>query len=150
MDANTVISFPVSSYMLGIMIAMFITIFALKNLTIRKRYVLMSALFIVGSVLTILSSDMLILIIARFVAGFGFGGVLLSTSSLVIAYTSNRTRSQDSVQMPPPLLLLRLHPSLSVVSFPASSDIMQASSCRLCLHRSSSCSRFSASRTRIL
>ncbi len=94
MDANTVISFPVSSYMLGIMIAMFITIFALKNLTIRKRYVLMSALFIVGSVLTILSSDMLILIIARFVAGFGFGGVLLSTSSLVIAYTSNRTRSQ--------------------------------------------------------
>ena len=30
------------------------------------------------------------------------------------------------------------------------SHIMQASSCRLCLHRSSSCSRFSASRTRIL
>ena len=93
-DSNTAISLPVSSYMLGIMTAMFITIFALKNLSIRKRYILMSLMFIAGSVLTIASSDMLILIIARFIAGFGFGGVLLSTSSLVIAYTSSRTRSQ--------------------------------------------------------
>ena len=94
MDPNTAISLPVSSYMLGIMVAMFITIFALKNLSIKKRYVIMSLLFIIGSVFTIFASDMLILIIARFVAGFGFGGVLLSTSSLVIAYTSNKTRSQ--------------------------------------------------------
>ena len=94
METNTVISLPVSSYMFGIMTAMFITIFALKQLSIRKRYVLMSVLFIAGSICTIISSNILILIIARFIAGFGFGGVLLSTSSLVIAYTSSRTRSQ--------------------------------------------------------
>ncbi|MCR4714350.1 MAG: MFS transporter [Treponemataceae bacterium] len=93
-DPNTAISLPVSSYMLGIMTAMFITIFALKNLSIRKRYIIMSLMFIAGSACTIISPDMLILIIARFIAGFGFGGVLLSTSSLVIAYTSDRTRSQ--------------------------------------------------------
>ena len=53
----------------------------------------MSAVFIAGSIITIASKNILLFSVSRFVAGFGFGGVLLSTSSLVIKYTSQRTRS---------------------------------------------------------
>ncbi|ULQ59726.1 MFS transporter [Brucepastera parasyntrophica] len=91
---QTIISLPVSSYMLGIMVAMFITLFGMKNLSIRNRYIIMTLVFIAGSVLTIFSENIPVLIAARFVAGFGFGGVLLSTSSLVISYTNEKTRSR--------------------------------------------------------
>jgi|GEM_PF-2192079 len=93
LPADTIISFPVSSYMLGITIAMFLTLFVLKGLDVRKRYILMSSIFVTGTILTISAYSILPLIFARFVAGFGFGGILLSTSSLVIEYTSEKTRS---------------------------------------------------------
>lgn len=91
--ADTVISLPVGSYMFGIMVSMFITLFVIKKLAVKYRYVLMSLVFVAGSFLTMWSDNMLMLIIARLVAGFGFGGILLSTSSLVIAYTSSKSRS---------------------------------------------------------
>lgn len=91
--AETLESLPVSTYMIGIMIAMFITLFGMKNLSVKKRYTIMSFIFIAGSVLTIFSHDIILFAISRFICGFGFGGVLLSTSSLVMKYTSVRTRS---------------------------------------------------------
>lgn len=93
LSAETLESLPVSTYMFGIMIAMFVTLFGMKNLSVKKRYVIMSAVFIAGSLITIASKNILLFSVSRFVAGFGFGGVLLSTSSLVIKYTSQRTRS---------------------------------------------------------
>ena len=93
MHQDTVISLPVGSYMFGIMVSMFITLFVIKKLAVKYRYVLMSLIFVAGSLLTMWADNMFMLIIARLVAGFGFGGVLLSTSSLVIAYTSTKTRS---------------------------------------------------------
>lgn len=93
MGEDTIISLPVSSYMLGITISMFVTLFAFKNITVKNRYVLMSIIFVAGTVLTIMSFNMQVLTLARLVAGFGFGGILLSTSSLVIEYTSEKTRS---------------------------------------------------------
>lgn len=93
MAKETLESLPVSTYMFGIMIAMFITLFGMKNLTVKKRYIIMSAVFIAGSVITILSHNIILFAVSRFIAGFGFGGVLLSTSSLVMRYTSQRTRS---------------------------------------------------------
>lgn len=92
-DERTLISLPVGSYMLGIMIAMFITLFVLKAYSIRTRYIMMTLFFILGSWLTIEADTFIVLTAARLVAGFGFGGVLLSTSSLVITYTTDKTRS---------------------------------------------------------
>ncbi len=89
----TVESIPVSTYMIGIMIAMFVTLFGMKQLSVRIRYVIMATIFIAGSFLTIASKDILVFSLSRLISGFGFGGILLSTSSLVIHYTSNRTRS---------------------------------------------------------
>lgn len=93
MPIDRVISFPVSSYMLGITISMFITLFVIKRLHIRTRYIVMTLIFIGGSIWTVFSSSVSTLIAARLIAGFGFGGILLSTSSLVITYTSEATRS---------------------------------------------------------
>lgn len=90
---DMIISLPVGSYMFGIMISMFITLFVIKKFSVRYRYIIMSSIFIIGSLLTMYSDNLVVLILARFVAGMGFGGVLLSTSSLVIAYTSSETRS---------------------------------------------------------
>lgn len=92
-STQTVISLPVSTYMLGVMLAMFITLFGMKRLSIWKRYIIMSLVFIAGSLASIFSGSIIHLMIARFVAGIGFGGVLLSTSSLVIFYTTEKNRS---------------------------------------------------------
>ncbi|MCR5763455.1 MAG: MFS transporter [Treponema sp.] len=93
LSSETVESLPVTTYMIGIMIAMFFTLFVMKQISVRKRYVIMSAIFIAGSFLTIFSKDIVLFSISRLICGFGFGGILLSTSSLVIEYTSSRTRS---------------------------------------------------------
>lgn len=90
---ETLESLPVSTYMIGIMVAMFVTLFAMKNVSVKKRYVIMSIIFIAGSFITIFSNEIILFSVSRFIAGFGFGGVLLSTSSLVMKYTSSRTRS---------------------------------------------------------
>ncbi|MCR5288962.1 MAG: MFS transporter [Treponema sp.] len=93
LTAETAQSIPVSAYMVGIMIAMFITLFAMKHLSVRRRYIIMSLVFVLGSVLTIISPELGLFSLARLICGFGFGGILLSTSSLVIEYTSARSRS---------------------------------------------------------
>jgi predicted MFS family arabinose efflux permease len=93
-NEQTIISLPVGSYMLGIMLAMFITLFILDSMSIRHKYMIMTGFFIAGSAFTIWAGSFPLLILARLVAGFGFGGVLLSTSSLVITFTDDRSRSQ--------------------------------------------------------
>lgn len=94
LSEQTIISLPVGSYMLGVMISMFVTLFVLKTFSIRAKYIIMTLFFVVGSFFTIQATSFEFLTAARLVAGFGFGGVLLSTSSLVIAYTNNKTISQ--------------------------------------------------------
>ena len=85
-------SLPVSTYMIGIMISMFVTLFGMRGVTVRKRYIIMAVIFIIGSLLTIVAYNIPIFAFARLICGFGFGGILLSTSSLVIECTSSRTR----------------------------------------------------------
>lgn len=92
LSATTAESLPISTYMFGIMVAMFVTLFGLRHVSVRRRYLLMGIVFILGSVLTVMSQNITIFAIARLICGFGFGGILLSTSSLVIEFTSNRTR----------------------------------------------------------
>lgn len=94
-DWNTdiMVSVPIAAYMVGITVAMILTIFFLNHLSLRNRYVILSLLFIGGTVMTALAGDILYLILARFLAGMGFGGALLATTSLVTAYTSDQNRS---------------------------------------------------------
>jgi predicted MFS family arabinose efflux permease len=94
LNEQTALSLPIGSYMLGVFSAMLLVLFVLKKMSIRNRYILMTTVFALGSVLTIFSTHILYLIAARFVSGFGYGGVLLSTSSLVIAYTDGKSRSE--------------------------------------------------------
>ncbi len=93
MPVDQAVSLPVSSYMLGITLAMFFSLFAMKKFHIRIKYVFMTIIFVIGSIMTGAVTSMTWLIGARFVTGFGFGGVLLNTASLVINYTSSRNRS---------------------------------------------------------
>lgn len=92
LSSTAVESLPISTYMIGIMLAMMVTLFAMRAVSVRRRYIIMSAVFIAGSLLTLTSVNIPMLALARLVCGFGFGGILLSTSSLVIEYTSTRTR----------------------------------------------------------
>ncbi len=93
LSEQTVISLPVSIYMFGIMLSMLITLFALKKVNIWKRYIIITLFFIAGSAATIFSDTMLTLMIARFITGLGFGGMLLNTASIVIQYTTEKNRS---------------------------------------------------------
>lgn len=93
LSMETLESLPLSTYMIGIMLAMFITIFAMKNISVKNRYIFMSLIFIIGSFITVFTTNIIVFAFSRFVSGFGFGGVLLSTSSLIVRYTNARSRS---------------------------------------------------------
>jgi predicted MFS family arabinose efflux permease len=64
-----------------------------RFLTLRTRYVLVSVLFVLGTLMTIAARDILWMSLARFVAGLGFGGALLATTSLVKTMTDDRRLS---------------------------------------------------------
>ncbi|MBN2534315.1 MAG: MFS transporter [Spirochaetales bacterium] len=90
---NTMISIPISSYMVGILFSMLLVVFVLQKTLIRQVYFIMISLYALGTFLTIISDNIVTLTIARFIAGCGFGGGLLNNASLVISFTSGENRS---------------------------------------------------------
>ncbi len=92
-DRTVMVSVPIGTYMVGITVAMLLLIFVFKYLSLRQRYIIISLLYIAGSLMTVFAKDILIMSLARFIAGMGFGGALLATTSLVQVYTDEKNRS---------------------------------------------------------
>ncbi len=92
LNAEGAVSTGMSFYMLGVLAAMLLSLFVLKGRSIRFRYVLMTSFFIAGTLLMMWAENFYLLMAARLVCGFGYGGILLNTSSLVIRYTNSSTR----------------------------------------------------------
>lgn len=92
-NSDIMVSVPMGTYMIGITAAMLLSIFVFRFLTLRTRYILISVFFVAGTLMTVLAKDILWMSLARFIAGMGFGGALLATTSLVTAFTDEKRRS---------------------------------------------------------
>lgn len=92
-NSDIMVSVPITTYMVGISVAMLLSIFVFRFLTLRTRYVVISALFVGGTLMTVFAQDILWMSLARFIAGMGFGGALLATTSLVNTFTGEKTLS---------------------------------------------------------
>ncbi|MBN1409282.1 MAG: MFS transporter [Spirochaetales bacterium] len=93
LSAETMISLPISAYLAGITIAVLIVGFLSRIVTIRSIYVASCILYILGSLFTAFSPDIYYLIIVRFVAGLGYGGIMMNSTALILRSTSDKNRS---------------------------------------------------------
>ena len=92
-SAKTIISLPIASYMLGITIFIPIVGFLSDRLTVRRIFFISGGLFIIGTLSTAFAGNIIGLMAARFVAGLGYGGVIINSTNLVISATNENNRS---------------------------------------------------------
>lgn len=91
---ESLLSLPISSYMIGITIFIPIVGSLARRLSQRRIFFLSGALFIAGTLWTAFSTSMAELILARFIAGLGYGGGIINSTTLIINSTSAGNRSQ--------------------------------------------------------
>ncbi len=93
LSKDTILSLPISSYMIGAAIIIPIIGFISNRLSIRSIFLLSLVLFSGGTMMSAFSNNITILIIARLVAGFGYGAGIINSTNLIIRLTdsSNRT-----------------------------------------------------------
>ncbi|MGL1893799.1 MAG: MFS transporter [Spirochaetaceae bacterium] len=90
---DTIISLPISAYMLGVAVFIPIVGFLSTKVKLKKIFQISITLFIVGTLLTAFSSNIIMLIVSRFIAGAGYGGVIINATSLVMSSTTSKNRA---------------------------------------------------------
>ncbi len=93
MSKQVILSLPISIYLVGISITVLITGFLSQNMSVKETFYIFVSLHLVGSVFTAFAPNIVLLILARFTVGLGFGGILISGVNLVIQATTIRDRS---------------------------------------------------------
>jgi predicted MFS family arabinose efflux permease len=90
---DTVLSLPISSYMIGAAIVIPIIGFISNHFSIRSIFLISLVLFSGGTILSAFSTNITVLIIARLIAGFGYGAGIINSTNLIVGLTdsSNRT-----------------------------------------------------------
>jgi len=91
---ESLLSLPISSYMIGITIFIPIVGTLSQRLSQKTIFLISGLLFVAGTVWTALSGTMVELIVARFIAGLGYGGGIINSTTLIIKSTTVGNRSQ--------------------------------------------------------
>ena len=90
---GTLLSLPISSYMIGIAIIILILGFISHTMSIRTTFLISMGFFAIGSIYTAYSPNIIHLIIARFIAGLGYGGGVINGTNLIVKYTDSENRT---------------------------------------------------------
>ena len=93
MSKETILSIPISSYLIGITIFIPIVGFLAHKFSIKTIFIFSGALYLIGTIISVISNDIFILTIARFIAGLGYGGCITNSTSLIVQTTSSNTRT---------------------------------------------------------
>lgn len=90
---DTILSLPISSYMIGAAVIIPVIGFISNRFSIRNIFLLSLVLFGGGTMLSAFSNNMVTLIIARLIAGFGYGAGIINSTNLIVRFTDpgNRT-----------------------------------------------------------
>lgn len=90
---DTMISLPISAYMLGLSFAMFLTGFVSRKLPVRNIFFIFGGMLVTGALGSAFSQNIVHLIIFRFISGMGYGGCMMNGSNLVVRTTNSSNRA---------------------------------------------------------
>ncbi len=93
LSKETILSLPISSYMIGAAVIIPIVGFISNRLSLRNIFLMSLALFSGGTLLSAFSNNMIILIIARLIAGLGYGAGIINSTNLIVRLTDSSTRT---------------------------------------------------------
>ena len=93
LSKQTVLSLPISSYMLGVSVFVLVAGYFSERLSLIRSFTLFGILLFVGSALSAFAQDVLQLIVFRFLSGAGYGGVLVSGITMIIENTDEKDRT---------------------------------------------------------
>ncbi len=93
LSTQTILSLPISAYMLGVTIFVLVAGYLSERLSLLRSFVIFGILLFTGSVLSAFSQNVIQLIFFRFVSGAGYGGVLASGITMIIQNTDPSDRT---------------------------------------------------------
>lgn len=93
LSKQTMLSLPISSYMLGVSIFVLVAGNLLERISLVRCFVIFGLLQMTGSILSALSQDVVQLLVFRFISGLGYGGVLMAGISFIIHNTDQQDRT---------------------------------------------------------
>ncbi len=93
LSRESAIGLPITSYMLGVTLFIPLVGALSTRLSVRSLFFLSGSLFLGGTLATAFAPGMIALIAARFVAGLGYGGIVINGSNLAVASTTEDNRS---------------------------------------------------------
>lgn len=90
---DMLISLPISAYMLGVAIFLPIAGYLLSKIAVKQIFVISSLLTFISFILTAFASNFTMLILVRFIAGMGYGGMVISGQTFVVKHTDSDNRT---------------------------------------------------------
>ncbi|HBD93262.1 MAG TPA: hypothetical protein DC057_03740 [Spirochaetia bacterium] len=90
---GTIMGLPISSYMLGVMIFVPLIGFITDRFGVRKILLSCSLLLFAGAILSAFSTSIIQLMIFRFISGAGYGGIIISSTNLIIHSIPDKSRT---------------------------------------------------------
>ncbi|MFP4362847.1 MAG: MFS transporter [Spirochaetia bacterium] len=91
--SETILTLPISSFMLGSMIFVPLVGLLSKRITMNKLLILNGVIYLAGAFWSAFADANLTLTLARFICGLGFGGTMMSIVSLVMQFTTSKNRA---------------------------------------------------------
>jgi len=85
---QSILGLPISAYMLGVTISVLVAGLLIRRITTRHSFFIFSLFMIAGLVLAGFATNILQLIIYRFISGLGYGVIVVSGVNLIIQNTS--------------------------------------------------------------
>ncbi len=93
LSKEAMLGLPISVYMLGISISVLIAGTLTQKLKVKTSFLLYSSLLLIGAVLTAFSTNIIQLMIFRFISGLGYGGIVISGVNMIVTYTNISDRT---------------------------------------------------------
>jgi predicted MFS family arabinose efflux permease len=93
LSPSTIIGIPIAAYMLGITLFIPLVGFLSTRMSTKKIFFISGGLFTVGTLASAFPVGIAALAFTRFIAGLGYGGMVINGSNLVVTVTTERNRS---------------------------------------------------------
>jgi len=93
LSEGTMLSLPISSYMIGAAVIIPVIGFTSSRFSLRGIFLLSLTLFGGGTMLSAFSTNTVQLIAARFIAGLGYGAGIINSTNLIVRYTDSGNRT---------------------------------------------------------
>lgn len=93
LSKEAMLGLPISVYMLGISISVLIAGTLTQKLKVKSTFLIYSGFLLIGAILTAFSTNIIQLMVFRFISGLGYGGIVISGVNMIVTYTNISDRT---------------------------------------------------------